>query len=50
MYDYSVSRAGRDFLNGFAGKISLSEMDTKKLISIAVILAGAAIGLYILMV
>ena len=50
LYDYSVSRAGRDFLNGFAGKISLSEMDTKKLASLAVIAAGAAIGAYILLV
>ena len=48
LYDYSVSRAGKDFLNGFVGKIHLSEMDTKKLTSMAVVLAGAAIGAYIL--
>ena len=50
LYDYSVSRAGRDFLNGFAGKISLSEMDTKKLATAAVVIAGLCVGGYILFV
>lgn len=47
LYDYSISTASRDFKNGF-NKVQLSAMDTKKLISMAVIAVGALVGFYIL--
>lgn len=47
LYDYSISTASRDFKNGF-NKVQLSPMDTKKLVSMAVIAIGALVGFYIL--
>lgn len=47
LYDYSVSRAGRDFINSFKSK--LSGMDVKKLSGLAVIGAGLVIGMFILL-